>query len=185
MDHHSASDDVAYAHDVLSTLLEAALRDQKLTRDAIKTMNRVSNDLAEQGRRLPASVSAEVNKDLREAVDVAAEILTKRIKDANVQADEAAQAFRRAARQAGLFIFAPALVVTAMTMALWYELTAHSISRLENQRAELQRTVDILSSHGGRLSVSNCKLPSGQTVTCIRVGNEEYGNGYHIPFWEK
>ncbi|UEC02586.1 hypothetical protein [Burkholderia vietnamiensis] len=185
MGHHSPSDDVAYAHDVLSTLLEAALRDQKLTGDAIKTMNRVSSTLAEQGRQLPASVSAAVERDLRQAVDVAAEKLTERVKGANVQAQEAAYAFRRAARQASVFIFAPALAITAMTMVLWYAITAHSVSRLEDKRAELQHTVDILSSRGGRLVVGNCQISKGQTATCIRVGAQEYGNGYHIPLWEK
>lgn len=185
MGQHSDSDNLKYAHDVLATLLEAALRDQRLTGDAIKSMNRVSNSLAEQGRQLPGSVVAAVNRDLKLAVDDAAETLTKRVKDANLQAKEAALAFQRAARQATFFIFFPALLVSAATMALWYGLTEHSVSRLEDERANLQRTVDVLSNQGGRLVVGNCQLTDGQTSKCIRVGSQEYGNGYHVPVWVK
>ncbi|MDH6148249.1 MULTISPECIES: hypothetical protein [Paraburkholderia] len=185
MDQHSGSDKLKYAHDVLGTLLEAAIRDQRLTGSAIQSMDRVSRSLAEQGRQLPGSVVAAVSRDLKPTIDAAAETLTKRVKDANVQAGEAAEAFRRATKQATFFVLVPALLITAATMALWYGVTEHAVSRLEDERASLQATVDELSSRGGRLDVRTCRLEDGTVDTCIRVGSQGYGSGYHIPVWKK
>ncbi|WP_321867688.1 hypothetical protein [Paraburkholderia tropica] len=185
MDRHSNSDDLKYVHDVLGTLLEAAIRDQRLTGSAIQSMNRVSSNLAEQGRQLPESVVAAVTRDLKPAIDAAAETLTKRVKDANVHASEAAEAFRHATKSATFFVFIPALLTTAATMVLWYGVTEHAVSRLGSEKASLQATVDELSSRGGRLDVRTCQLENGKVETCIRVGSQEYGSGYHIPVWKK
>lgn len=61
----------------------------------------------------------------------------------------------------------------------------HAVSRLEDERASLQATVDELSSRGGRLDVRTCRLEDGTVDTCIRVGSQGYGSGYHIPVWKK
>lgn len=181
MDHRSASNDLIYAHDALATLLEAAFRDQKLTRDAIYAMELVSKNLGEQGRTLPGTVSAAVNKELEKAVRTAADILTERVKDANFRAQEAAHAFRRAAKQATLFVFAPALIITAVTMAIWYGITSNSVKHLQEEKAELQHTVDALSRQSGRLVVGSCKDPNGQVSMCIQVTAQEYKGGYRVP----
>jgi len=185
MGHHLPSEGITYAHDVLSTLLEAALRDQRLTGEAIKTMNRVSDSLGDQVRQLPVSVSATVNENLGQAVHTAAEILTERVKNTNVQAQETAHALGRMAKQASLVIFAPALVVTALTMAIWYGITARSISFLEEERAELQQTVEILRTQNGSLDIASCERKDGTSAMCIRVEAQRYGEGYHIPLWRK
>lgn len=181
MDHRSDSKDLIHVHDVLATLLEAALRDQKQVRDAIRAMELVSTNLDVQGRSLPGTVSAAVNKELEKAVLAAADILTGRVQDANTGAREAANAFRRAAKHATLFVFAPALIITALTMVIWYGITANSVRLLREEKVELQHTVNTLGSQGGRLIVGTCEDRRGNVSMCIQVTAQEYVGGYRIP----
>ncbi|PVX82454.1 hypothetical protein [Paraburkholderia unamae] len=178
----SDSEGLKYSYDVLGSLLEAAIRDQKLTGDAIVSMQRVSNELAQHGSRLPGTVAAAVNSNLKQTIDSAAEVLTERVKDANVEADRAADAFRRATRRATFFVCIPAVFATAALMATWYGVTAHSVHQLEQEKLSLQQRVDYLYSQGGQLDVRSCPLSDGRAVPCIRVESKGQ-NGYHVPIW--
>ncbi|KVF31173.1 hypothetical protein [Burkholderia vietnamiensis] len=182
MEQRSDSEGLKYSYDVLGALLEAAIRDQKLTGEAIASMNLASSKFVEQSRHLPGSVAAAVNNELQEAIDAAAETLTKRVKDANLEADRAAEAFGRATKRATFFVFIPVLLVTGLAMVIWYGVTAYLVHQLEQEKTRLQQKVNYLYSQGGQLDVRSCPLSDGRTAPCIRVESKGQ-NGYHVPIW--
>ncbi|AOK06922.1 hypothetical protein WK25_20410 [Burkholderia latens] len=182
MEQRSNSEGLKYSYDVLGTLLEAAVRDQKLTSDAIASMNRTSSKFSEQCRHLPVVVASAVNNELREAIDAAADTLTQRVRNANLEADRAADALGRATKRATLFVFVPAALVTALAMVIWYGVTAYFVHQLEQEKTNLQQKVNYLYSQGGQLDVRSCPLSDGRTAPCIRVESKGQ-NGYHVPVW--
>ncbi|MDN7993668.1 hypothetical protein QZM97_26670 [Burkholderia orbicola] len=184
MEQCSNAEGLKYSYDVLGTLLEAAIRDQKLTGEAIASMNRVSSKFAEQCRHLPENVASAVNNELRDAIDATADALTERVRNANLEADRAAAALGHATKRATFFVFVPALLVTALAMVIWYGVTAYLVHQLEQEKTNLQEKVNYLYSQGGQLDVRSCTFPDGRTAPCIRVESKGQ-NGYHVPVWVK
>ncbi|OAJ59387.1 hypothetical protein A6V36_27465 [Paraburkholderia ginsengiterrae] len=128
-----------YAYDALGTLLEAAIRDQKLTADAVKAMNSLTTAIEQQSRSMPKAIVADVNSQLATTIDAAATTLTSRVESANLAADKATKALERAATFSILRICAPALLASLAAMALWYGVTAWSVHRLEQQKTDLKQ----------------------------------------------
>ncbi|MEN8515460.1 hypothetical protein [Burkholderia sp. RS02] len=185
MDQASPAERKRIFYDTLGTLLEHAIRDQKLTAEAIDEMNRVSRALEKQGHELGENVVKTVKADLASTLETVRAEFVKKVTDANMKAAEAADAFQRARKSATFFVFLPAILATLVAMGIWYGITAYEVRQLEKERASLQQTVDTLNSHGGRLDVGTCQLKTGKTIVCIRVENDVYGKGYHIPVWVK
>ncbi|WP_090535533.1 hypothetical protein [Paraburkholderia sartisoli] len=178
-----------YAYDALGTLLEAAIRDQKLTADAVKAMNSLTAAVEQQSRSMPKAIVADVKSQLGTTIDAAATTLTSRVESANLAADKATKALERAATFSILRICAPALLASLAAMALWYGVTAWSVHRLEQQKTdleqqktELEQRVAYLDSRGGRLDITSCRFDDGRSVPCIRVDETApFNGGYRIP----
>ncbi|WP_321938085.1 hypothetical protein [Burkholderia cepacia] len=185
MDQASHAERNRAVYDTLGTLLEHAIRDQKATSQAIEEMNRVSRALEKQGNELGENVVKTVKADLAGTLETVRVEFVKKVADANIKATEAADAFHRARKNATVFVFLPAILATLAAMGAWYGITAYEVRQLEKERVSLQQTVDTLNSHGGHLDVGTCQLKNGKTTACIRVENDVYGKGYHIPVWVK
>lgn len=171
-----------YAYDALGTLLEAAIRDQKLTADAVKAMNSLTTAIEQQSRSMPKAIVADVKSQLGTTIDAAATTLTSRVESANLAADKATKALERAATFSILRICAPALLASLAAMALWYGVTAWSVHRLEQQKTELEQRIAYLDSRGGRLDITSCRFDDGRSVPCIRVDETApFNGGYRIP----
>lgn len=171
-----------YAYDALGTLLEAAMRDQKSTADAVRAMKSLTAAIEQQSRSMPAAIVADVKSQLDTTIEAAAKTLTSRVESANLAADRAMKALDRAATFSVLRICAPVLLVSLAAMATWYGVTAWSVSRLEQQKTDLEQRVAYLDSRGGRLDVTSCRLGDGRSVPCIRVDETvSYKGGYRIP----
>lgn len=182
-------DGMKYAYDALGTLLEAAIRDQKLTADAVKAMNSLTAAIEQQSRSMPRAIVADVKSQLDTTIEGAAKTLTSRVESANLAADKATKALERAATFSVLRVCAPALLISLAAMATWYGVTAQSVSRLEQQKTdleqqktELEQRVAYLDSRGGRLDVTSCRFDDGRSVPCIRVNETApFKGGYRIP----
>ncbi|MGP8434968.1 hypothetical protein ACT2FY_24255 [Paraburkholderia fungorum] len=175
-----------YAYDALGALLEAAIRDQKSTADAVKSMKALTGAISQQSRDLPGTVSAGVKRELEQAIDAAAESLSGKVGAANIAADTAVAAFERATRRSMLYVCVPALLASALAMATWYGVTAWSVRSLQKEKTELQESVALLEKHGGRLDVTSCRFKDGHTEPCIRVDvTDEFVDDYRIPVWRK
>ncbi|MCS3395317.1 hypothetical protein NX868_29715 [Burkholderia thailandensis] len=185
MDQPTNAEKTKIFYDTLGTLLEHAIRDQKLTGEAIEEMKRVSKALEKQARELAANVVETVKTDVSSTMKTACADLVKQVTDANIKATEAADAFQRARKSATFFVFLPAVLATLAAMGTWYGITAYKVRQLEEEKASLQQTVDTLNSQGGHLDVGTCQLKNGKTPVCIRVEDDVYGKGYHIPLWVK
>jgi hypothetical protein len=180
---------VKYAYDALGTLLEAAIRDQKLTADAVKAMNSLTAAIEQQSRFMPKAIVADVKSQLGTTIDAAATTLTSRVESANLAADKATKALERAATFSILRICAPALLASLAAMALWYGVTAWSVHRLEQQKTdleqqktELEQRLAYLDSRGGHLDITSCRFDDGRSVPCIRVDETApFNGGYRIP----
>ncbi|SOE92957.1 hypothetical protein SAMN05414139_05720 [Burkholderia sp. D7] len=182
-------DGMKYAYDALGTLLEAAMRDQKLTADAVKAMNFLTAAIEQQSRSLPKAIVTDVKNQLGTTIDAAATALTSRVESANLAADKATKALERAATFSILRICAPALLASLAAMALWYGVTAWYVHRLEQQKTdleqqktELEERVAYLDSRGGHLDITSCQFEDGRSVPCIRVDETApFNGGYRIP----
>jgi hypothetical protein len=182
-------DGMKYAYDALGTLLEAAIRDQKLTADAVKAMNSLTAAIEQQSRSMPRAIVADVKSQLDTTIEAAAKTLTSRVESANLAADKATKALERAATFSVLRICAPVLLASLAAMATWYGVTARSVSRLElqktdlqQQKTELEQRVAYLDSRGGRLDVTSCQFDDGRSVPCIHVDETvPFKGGYRIP----
>lgn len=182
-------DGMKYAYDALGTLLEAAIRDQKLTADAVKAMNSLTAAIEQQSRSMPKAIVTDVKDQLGTTIDAAATTLTSRVESANLAADKATKALERAATFSILRICAPALLASLAAMALWYGVTAWSVHRLEQQKTdleqqktELEQRVAYLDSRGGHLDITSCRFDDGRSVPCIRVDETApFNGGYRIP----
>lgn len=170
-------------YDALGVLLEAAIRDQESIEKAVESMNALITALNQQRMSMPATIVASVKSELSASIEAAAQTLTTRVASTNLAADQAAQAFQRAAKFSLLRVCAPALFLSLVAIAIWFALAALSVHSLENEKAELEQRIAYLDSRGGHLDVSTCPSRNGESVPCIRVDEtQKFQNGYRIPF---
>jgi hypothetical protein len=139
----------------LGLLLETAQTHQKLIEALIEK-------LQEHTRGLDAVVRAEIRQALGEE-------LAALEQQANA-AGAALEAMRRAANWRQILLGgALAVLVAGITLGGFWLLTPsrEEILRLRAERAQLQNSIDLLASHGGRADFKTCGV--GNAHLCVRV----------------
>lgn len=149
----------------------------RLTRAAVN-LDRAANECRAFQKTVQENVDAKIRDAMEGAASEAAKLLASKFSVANKQAELAAERYECAARTIGLRLAAMIIVACVVTLGLATYLIRHSypsqaeMQALRDERQQLQETISILDSRGGR-AITTCVDAKQQQHLCAYVINPD------------
>jgi hypothetical protein len=165
---HDENESLKLAYDALGVMLEAASRDQESISQAAASISNLASRLQKERRELPSAIVNEVRNQLESVVNAAANGLTERIRDTNLEAATATAALKQATRYASArFIAATALVVLFVCAAIVGAML-YVVHDLVEEKGALEHNIAALQSKGAELDLIPC-MDGKREAVCVRV----------------
>jgi hypothetical protein len=173
----------------IGNLLEAAVRDQAAIGKAAARLAKLQTDIDVILAAVPGTVASRVDVSLARAIDGAAGKLVERFDEANVEAERAVQAFRRAAQHPVLHIawilFGLSCIAAAAIVAVaWTAAPTNSeIQALREERDALKAEIAWLKKNAPKSDIKPCQTSDGKQGICARLdptNKDEWVGGYRF-----
>lgn len=180
---------IDFHYTALQVLYEKALRNEDEISAALAQLIVLSATLDNASSTLPQAIVTDVSKKFTDATTTAANKIIADHKAAISSAQNASQAFERAAKRAGLWAFASgtaafALVILVTLGILYlYVPTPADISALRDEQASLQASIKHLKDAGALTKINRCP-DNGKMRPCVKISvpdrNRLWGDGQYM-----
>jgi hypothetical protein len=180
--------DVSRIYDALGRVLESAIRHQETADTSVAQLNLAAKKMGNVADELKGQLSREISTALQDASCQAAELLTKKFRDADQYANAAAARYQRSVRGAVWKIVLGAAVAGSAAMGTGAYMVMRSVpsyEEIQTMRAEaamLKKNVATLEEQGGRARISRCANGTKKGRLCIQIDETAvlYKDGYRV-----
>lgn len=146
-----------------------------------------STALQQSSTKLPAEMARHLDQQLPAAAAQAARMIASQWTEANTHAERATKAYQEATANARKVVYGGAAVMlTILTIAVlvltkWILPNSDELTRLREEKTQLQMTIDQLTRNGARANVQPCTDRSGRDRLCVRVDESvKIGSGLRV-----